>query len=1716
MRARFVLIALLIAFASGAFSPTLVTAQTSPSATAPSSLIVKVVAGLTTDQQAEIVARNGGTLTSSIPALRLLIVAVAPAEVDATLARYHADSQVQNVELNKTRTSEAVPNDPLYVNQWALPKIGWDQVFGVITPTGSAKVALLDTGVDASHPELAGKVVPGTSILDGSNGMTDPSGHGTWLAGIIAAQTDTLPVQGIAALAYAGVQIVPVTVLNANGEGQDSDVIAGVLWAADHGADVILMAFSAPDFSQNLQDAIDYAWSKGVVVVAAVGNNAVSTPTFPAGDRGVMGVAATDPSDALAPFSNAGQAVFIAAPGVDIQTIDLNGNYIVISGTSTSAAYVAGLAAFMKAVDPTLSNGVIVGRIARNADPAGTQDQTGNGRINMPRALADTSTEFIEPAGAAPVGAGGPFVGPYRAAAVTSVSPNSGPIAGGTAVTISGSSFASGGAPYTALFGGTSVSATRVDSNTLTATTPAHAAGPVTVEVRDKNNNSQGSLANGFTYFGPPAKLAFTTQPSNGTAGVALGTQPAVTVQDAGGNKVTNATNSITLAIATNPSSGTLSVTSNPLSATAGVATFAGVSIDQGGTGYTLQATAAGLTSATSNPFDISQMRFTSVISPTSATFGDTKTYTVTITNTSIGGSGGPNMLGCAKVSVPAGFGTPTSLSVNASGNTWTTPTVSGGVISTNAVNSGNRVDVSQTVAITFTAPATAAGTQTWTTSAFNTTGCAGPFAFSGTQPSVTVNPAPVTVNITGGPFTFDGASHAATVTTNPVIAGFTVNYAGTTTAYNSSTAPTNADTYTVTVAITDPNYVLSGSGTGSITINKKNLTISGAVAQNKPYDGNNSATVDLSTASLVGVVSPNVVTISSSGYTATFNNKNVGASKPVTVSGVTLSGADAGNYTVSQPSGLTANITAKNLTITGAVAQNKQYDGITNATVDYSTASLVGVIAPEMVSINSSGYTATFNNKNVGTSKPVTAVGLTLSGTDAPNYTVSQPSGLTANIAALHITGSFTALDKQYDGTTAATVLTRSLNGAIVGDAVSLSGGTATFADKNVGAGKTVTLTGATLAGADAGNYVLDSVATTTASITAKHITGSFTAPDKQYDGTTAATVLTRSLNGAIVGDDVSLSGGTATFVDKNVGVGKTVTLTGATLTGADTGNYVLDSVATTTASITVKHITGNFTAQDRQYDGTTAATVLTRSLTGVISPDVVNLTGGTATFADKNVGIGKTVTLTGATLAGADAGNYVLDSVAPATASITAKHITGSFTAPDKQYDGTTAATVLSRSLSGAVAGDLVSLSGGTATFADKNVGAGKTVTLTGATLAGADAGNYVLDSVATAPASITVKHITGSFTAPDKQYDGTTAAIVLTRSLNGAVVGDIVSLSGGTATFADKNVGPGKTVTLTGAILQGADAGNYVLDSVGTTTASITAKHITGSFTTQDKVYNGTVGATVLTRSLSGAITGDTVSLSGGTATSADKNVGAGKTVTLTGATLTGADAGNYVLDSVATATASITPATVTASVTAANKTFDGTTTATITACTLSGVVAGDTGSVTCAAGSASFSDANPGANKTVTATGITLSGAAAGNYQLSSTTATTTASITYGFVGLQSPYAPPSDRAFKVKSTIPLKWQYTNVNGVVVPSPNAAPTVDILTASCSGLDGTQDVVAEDAGASGYQYDATTNTWQFNWKTTGLAAGCYNIRVNSGLTSQTTGPFLIQLVR
>ncbi|MEA2555112.1 MAG: thermitase, partial [Actinomycetota bacterium] len=330
---------------------------------------MRFASGLSDADISATIARDGGTESSSISSLGLHVIDVPASESGAILDAYRADTSVASADRDRSRDAEASPGDPSYADQWSLPQIGWDTAFGSTNPTGTSTIAVLDTGVESSDVSTVG----GWSAF-GNDPTNDPNGHGTWMASIAAAQTDNS--SGIAGVAYDGVNVMPVQVLDANGTGQDSDIINGVVYATDHGANVILMSFSNPGYSQALQDAVDYAWSHDVVVVAATGNDGVSTPTYPAGDEKVMGVSATDRNDGLASFSNFGADTFIAAPGVGIIADNAGGGVTTISGTSASAAQVAGAAALLQANDPSASNAVIVGRLAESTDPAGTTDQT--------------------------------------------------------------------------------------------------------------------------------------------------------------------------------------------------------------------------------------------------------------------------------------------------------------------------------------------------------------------------------------------------------------------------------------------------------------------------------------------------------------------------------------------------------------------------------------------------------------------------------------------------------------------------------------------------------------------------------------------------------------------------------------------------------------------------------------------------------------------------------------------------------------------------------------------------------------------------------------------------------------------------------------------------------------------------------------------------------------------------------------------------------------------------------------------------------------------------------------------------------------------------------------------------------------------------------------------------------------------------------------------
>ena len=499
--------------------------------------------------------------------------------------------------------------------------------------------------------------------------------------------------------------------------------------------------------------------------------------------------------------------------------------------------------------------------------------------------------------------------------------------------------------------------------------------------------------------------------------------------------------------------------------------------------------------------------------------------------------------------------------------------------------------------------------------------------------------------------------------------------------------------------------------------------------------------------------------------------------------------------------------------------------------------------------------------------------------------YALAFISGGSITVTPKAVTASVSVDPKTYDSTTVATGAF-SLTGTLVGDDVA-AGGTLAFADKNAGANKTVTLSGAALTGADAGNYSLVLPAAIVGEIIQATIRGEVSANNKTYDGTIAANGSV-SLSGVVAGDDVA-AGATFAFADKNAGQGKIVQVSNAALSGTDAGNYTLTLPASVVADILKKAIAGTATASSKTYDGTTAANGSV-SLSGVVVGDNVTA-GATFAFADRNAGQGKTVLVSDAALSGADAGNYTLTLPASVLADILKKAIVGTATANSKTYDGTTAANG-GVSLSGVVTGDDVA-AGATFAFTDKNAGQGKAVLVSDAALSGADAGNYTLTVPASVTADILQKTISGTVVANDKTYDGTTAATG-TINLAGVIQGDDVAANA-TFSFLDKNAGEGKALTISGVTLAGADGSNYALEIPAAAVASILRKTLVATATAQPKTYDGTTAATGAI-ALSGLIEGDRASASAAFAFE-DANAGAGKRVQITGATLNGADAGNY---------------------------------------------------------------------------------------------------------------------------------------------------------------------------------------------------------------------------
>lgn len=391
-------------------------------AQAPGEVLVRFKEGVREAQQVRRTLNAQGTPIGALPELNVVLLRLRPGlAVDDAIRDLSARPDVVYAEPNFRRQTTATPNDQYYPLQYGLPRIQADLAWSAREPVSSVTIAILDTGISYTHGDLANKMwinpgeIPGNGIDDDGDGFVDniyganivynngnPNDdhyHGTHVAGIAAAQINN----GIGVAGVAGwngnpgqtdtnsAKLMAVKVLDSQGSGWDAGVAAGIIFAANKGAKIINMSLGGPDYSQTLNDACQYAWNRGCIVIAAAGNSGSSSFSYPAAFPNVISVAATDANDRLTWFSNWGAWVKTAAPGVDIASTFPGNSYVYMSGTSMATPFVAGEAALVWSCFPSLTKTQLRDAILNNTDPYLPYNSrtigAGAGRINVLKAL---------------------------------------------------------------------------------------------------------------------------------------------------------------------------------------------------------------------------------------------------------------------------------------------------------------------------------------------------------------------------------------------------------------------------------------------------------------------------------------------------------------------------------------------------------------------------------------------------------------------------------------------------------------------------------------------------------------------------------------------------------------------------------------------------------------------------------------------------------------------------------------------------------------------------------------------------------------------------------------------------------------------------------------------------------------------------------------------------------------------------------------------------------------------------------------------------------------------------------------------------------------------------------------------------------------------------------------------------------------------------------
>lgn len=315
--------------------------------------------------------------------------------VDSLIRMYKKNPNVVFAEPDYVATTAMTPDDPKYPEQWAHPYVNTPAAWSRNTGSSSVTIAVLDTGLDITHPEIAARVVNGYDFVNGDADPSDDNGHGTRVTGLAAATGNNA--LGIAGMDW-NARIMPVKVMNSSGTGSWSVVARGITHAADNGADVVNLSLGGPA-SSTLQAAIKYAYDKGVIIVAAAGNSGTEAIAYPAAYPEVIAVGSVW-KDRLSTFSNFGSQLSVVAPGESVWSIERGGGYRASAGTSAASPFVAGLAGLLHAVKPGIAPAevkAVITSTARDLGDPGWDKYFGWGHIDAAAALAAVGSTMPVP-----------------------------------------------------------------------------------------------------------------------------------------------------------------------------------------------------------------------------------------------------------------------------------------------------------------------------------------------------------------------------------------------------------------------------------------------------------------------------------------------------------------------------------------------------------------------------------------------------------------------------------------------------------------------------------------------------------------------------------------------------------------------------------------------------------------------------------------------------------------------------------------------------------------------------------------------------------------------------------------------------------------------------------------------------------------------------------------------------------------------------------------------------------------------------------------------------------------------------------------------------------------------------------------------------------------------------------------------------------------------